>query len=310
MGESKITRLTAAEVHQREKHIAICVNRCKDHLDSHIAHEYRLSSIINICEHEPGSIIVVEQGEDIVAIMACIEKPFRDDDKRLFIAGLDYSDSNDAFTLLNYAEQTAKVRNLRKIYIECGTFIDAEQMLARWGYFAERVWIRKNVDDVVSYVPNRDVRICQLNSTMIQKHFDELSDLYLINEHSHIYCESVKKEEADEEINNLQGFLDKGKAYAYGALSDNNRIVGLAWAFPFALECNQRVNLRSITINPDYRGRSIAKSLMNAVYIRVKDEGYSCMYTHYDKTNASAEGFYVKEGWNPIGVQMVKHIVP
>ena len=310
MGESKITRLTATEVHQREKHIAICVNRCKNHLDSHIAHEYRLLSIINMCEHENGSIIDVERGEDIVAIMACIEKPFRDDDSRLFISELDYSDSNDAFMLLNYAEQTAKARNLRKVYIECGTLIDADQMLTRWGYFTERVWIRKNVDDVVSCVPNKGVRICQLNSRMIQEYFDEFSALYLINEHSHIYCESANKRETDEEINRLQDFLDKGKAFAYGALSDNNHIVGFVWAFPFALECNQRVNLRSITINPDYRGRSIAKSLMNAVYLRVKEEGYSCMYTHYDKTNASAEGFYLKEGWKQIGVQMVKHILP
>lgn len=307
MGERTIISLATADVQQRGKSVVACVNNSRNHLDAHISQGCRIQSILDIVER--GSLHAVEQGGNIVAIMGTFEKAFRDDMNRLFVAGLDYSNSRDAVTLLNCIEQAAKESG-KKIYLECGADEETYRLLEQLGYSIERVWIQKDVRNVTLRSANNAIRIFQLNSVLIREHFDELSDLYLINEHSHIYCESVTKEDTDEEIESLKEYINQNRAYAYGAFSEDNHIVGLAWAFPFLLEGDRRVNLRSITISPNYRGRNLASSLMNAVYVRVKDEGYDCMYTHFDKANTYAENFYQKDQWRIIGSQMVKQLVP
>lgn len=122
------------------------------------------------------------------------------------------------------------------------------------------------------------------------------------------YMDSYTVEDAEKKMEELQLYMQSGKAVIVGAIEDND-LLGFLWAYtyPFRDDTN-RLYLSIIHVDEKYRNRKIGKQLLDRIDEYAHKIGRCAIYLHAEAFNTGAIKFYKQNGFSPERIQLVRKV--
>lgn len=124
------------------------------------------------------------------------------------------------------------------------------------------------------------------------------------------YVESFDEADAEQKCTELSKYLDDGKAIVYGAVDDNNALVGFLWAYEYPFRDDRsRLYVSILHVDERFRGQKIGDFLLSKIEYEAAKRGYGSVFLHTEGINDGAIRFYNRMGYEVERMQMVKKVI-
>lgn len=112
---------------------------------------------------------------------------------------------------------------------------------------------------------------------------------------------------AEQYVLKIPGYIEDGSAIVAGAFEEGV-LVGFSWAYELSIFDERRVHIDMIGVNPDFRGRGIARRLVDIQIEETQKRGISIMEAMTTKDNVHSYNWFHSIGFQDERVKVRRNL--
>lgn len=140
----------------------------------------------------------------------------------------------------------------------------------------------------------------------VENHKSELTELLEITLKDN-FIQNYPDSLAADYVSKIPGYLEDGSAIVIGAFSDD-LLVGFIWGYVTHVFDETRVHSYMGAVNPCYRGRHIAQTLMEMQFKEAENRGIYIVEAMVTVSNQASYNWHLKTGFVDERIKMKKII--